>query len=118
MVVYGVLQLLHGNHVPGVPLNRVTPDYVWGHALWTYLAGVVYLLAGSLLLVGRKTRAAATWIGLTVLLVVLVVYVPFLQRAFGTTPLSAGDWLFCVGVASSVLWIREATKAVERAISH
>jgi Ca2+-transporting ATPase len=46
---------------------------------------------------------------------VLVVYVPFLQRAFGTTALSGGDWLVCVAVASSVLWLREASKLVGRA---
>jgi P-type Ca2+ transporter type 2C len=44
---------------------------------------------------------------------VLVVYVPFLQRAFGTTALSATDWLSCVGVASSVLWLREISKVVK-----
>ena len=69
-------QFMHGNHVPGIPLERVTPDWVYGHALWTYLAAVVYAVAGTLLLVGRKTRAAATWLGLTVLFVELVVYVP------------------------------------------
>jgi len=46
----------------------------------------------------------------SVALQVLVVYVPFLQRAFGTAALSAGDWLFSVAVASSVLWLREAGK--------
>ena len=45
---------------------------------------------------------------------VLVVYVPFLQSAFGTTPLSGRDWLVCVAVASSVLWLREASKAMRR----
>ena len=29
--------------------------------------------------------------------------------------LSGGDWLFCVAVASSVLWLREASKAIARA---
>ena len=33
-------------------------------------------IAGTLLLIGKKTRAAATWLGLAVLFVVLVVYVP------------------------------------------
>ena len=47
----------------------------------------------------------------SLLLQVLVVSVPFLQQAFGTTALSAGDWLFCVAVASAVLWLREAQKA-------
>jgi Ca2+-transporting ATPase len=43
-----------------------------------------------------------------------VVYVPLLQDAFGTTPLNAADWLFCFVVASSVLWLREANKALHR----
>jgi len=46
---------------------------------------------------------------------VLVVYVPFLQHAFGTTPLSGRDWVFCIAVASSVLWLREVSKAIARA---
>jgi Ca2+-transporting ATPase len=50
----------------------------------------------------------------SVVLQVMVVYVPFLQNAFGTTPLSAWDWLVCVAVASSVLWLREASKAMRR----
>ena len=56
-------------------------------------------------------------IGLSLALQALVVYVPVLQRAFGTSGLSARDWLYCVAVASSVLWIRELSKAVRRARS-
>jgi Ca2+-transporting ATPase len=44
-----------------------------------------------------------------------VLYTPFLQLAFSTTPLDAGDWLRAVLVASSVLWLRELAKAVIRA---
>jgi P-type Ca2+ transporter type 2C len=54
-------------------------------------------------------------IGLSLLLHVLVVYVPFLQEAFSTVSLSASDWLACAAVASSVLWLREASKVVTRA---
>ena len=43
---------------------------------------------------------------------VVVVYVPFLQRAFQTQSLSLGDWLVCAAVASSVLWLREISKLV------
>jgi Ca2+-transporting ATPase len=39
-----------------------------------------------------------------------VVYLPFLQAAFGTTALGVSDWLLCTAVASSVLWVRELTK--------
>jgi uncharacterized membrane protein YphA (DoxX/SURF4 family) len=76
VLFYSFEQFMHGDHVPGIPLRPMTPEYVYGHAIWTYLAAVVYAVAGSLLLVGKKTRAAATCLGLTVLLVVLVVYVP------------------------------------------
>jgi len=76
VLFYSFEQFRHGNYVPGIPLNRPTPEYVFGHAIWTYLAAVVYAVAGIPLLVGKKTRAAATYIGLTVLFVELVVYVP------------------------------------------
>jgi len=68
--------LLHGDHVPAVPLEPLTPDYILGHAFWTYLAAVAYAVTGALLLVGKKTRGAATWAGLSVLVVELAVYVP------------------------------------------
>ncbi len=49
-------------------------------------------------------------IALSLLLQVAVIYLPFLQKAFSTVPLSAGDWLRCLVVASSVLWVRELSK--------
>jgi uncharacterized membrane protein YphA (DoxX/SURF4 family) len=77
VLFYSLEQFRHADHVPGIPLELVTPQYVYGHAIWTYLAAVVYAVAGPLLLMGRKTRAAATWLGLTVLFLVLIVYVPY-----------------------------------------
>jgi uncharacterized membrane protein len=77
VLFYSYEQFLHADHVPGIPLELVTPTYVPGHAIWTYITAAVYAPAGILLLVGRKTRAAATWVGLIVLWGVLVVYVPY-----------------------------------------
>jgi len=51
---------------------------------------------------------------LSLVLQAAVIYIPFLQQAFSTVSLSAGDWLFCAGVASSVLWLRELTKVITR----
>jgi len=76
VLFFSYQQFRHGDHVPAVPLEPLTPTYVFGHAIWTYLAAVVYAVAGVMLLIGRKTRAAATWLGLTVLFIELVVYVP------------------------------------------
>jgi Ca2+-transporting ATPase len=50
----------------------------------------------------------------SLVLQVLVVYVPFLQRAFGTVALTGRDWALCVAVASTVLWLREGSKLVAR----
>ena len=51
---------------------------------------------------------------LSLLLQAAVVYIPVLQQAFSTVSLNAGDWLVCVMVASSVLWLRELSKLMTR----
>jgi potassium/sodium efflux P-type ATPase len=51
---------------------------------------------------------------LSVALQVAVVHLGFLNRAFETTPLSAGDWLLSVALASAVLWGEEARKLFRR----
>lgn len=92
-------QFLHGDHVPGIPLRAMMPPYVFGHALWTYLAAVVYAVAGSLLLAGRKTRAAAFALALTVLFLEVAVYVPIgiVERASLNNGLNyvADTLMFC-----------------------
>jgi Ca2+-transporting ATPase len=50
----------------------------------------------------------------SVALQILVVYLPVLQRAFGTVGLTVRDWAVCVAVASSVLWLRETVKLIHR----
>jgi Ca2+-transporting ATPase len=52
---------------------------------------------------------------LSVVLQLCVIYIPFLQRAFDTVPLSGWDWLISILVASSVLWLVELLKIVRRA---
>ncbi|MBY0504659.1 MAG: cation-translocating P-type ATPase [Bryobacteraceae bacterium] len=44
----------------------------------------------------------------------LVIYVPSLQAAFGTVPLTAGDWGRSLLAASSALWVAEAAKWLAR----
>jgi Ca2+-transporting ATPase len=49
-------------------------------------------------------------IGVSLLLQLAVVYLPVLQTAFGTTPLSLQQWLVCAVMASAVLWVDEVRK--------
>jgi hypothetical protein len=53
-------------------------------------------------------------VGVSAALQVAVVHIPGLNLAFGTVPLSAGQWAVCVAMASGVLWFREARKLVRR----
>jgi len=76
VLFYSVEQFIHGDHVPAVPLEPLTPQYIYGHAIWTYLTAVAFAVTGTMLLTGKKTRASAAWLGMTVLFVELVVYVP------------------------------------------
>ena len=48
---------------------------------------------------------------------VAVVHVPFLNLAFGTTPLSLQQWLVCAAMGSSVLWYSELRKLLLRAMA-
>ncbi len=61
---------------------------------------------------------ANRWLNLAVfwevLLLASIMYVPFLQDAFGTHALNAADWLVLVGVAASVVPVLETAKWTER----
>jgi len=80
-VFYGVQHLLHPAYVPGVPLQKLTPEWIQGRIMLSYFVGVVLILAGVCLLVNRKARVAATLLALTILLTIAWVYVPMLYAA-------------------------------------
>jgi uncharacterized membrane protein YphA (DoxX/SURF4 family) len=102
ILFYSFEQFLHAEHVPGVPLEAVTPTWIYGHSMWTYLTAAIYAVAGPLLLTGGKTRAAATGLGMIVLVVILAVYIPIgvVERASLDNGLNyLGDTLmFCGAV--------------------
>ncbi|MPZ51649.1 MAG: HAD-IC family P-type ATPase [Acidimicrobiia bacterium] len=55
-------------------------------------------------------------LGLSISLQIAVVSIPFLNRAFETTPLDLSGWLICIGLASMVLFADEAKKLVYRLV--
>ena len=80
-IFYGVEHLLHPANAPGVPLPKLTPEWVPGRIFLSYFVGVILIVAGVCLLVNKKTRMAATFLGLTILLTVLWIYLPMLLQA-------------------------------------
>jgi uncharacterized membrane protein len=89
---YGVEHLVYPAYVPGIPLQKLTPQWIHGRLFVNYFVGVTLILAGVCLLVNKKTRMAATALGLTILLAVLWVYLPMLLAA--PTDLVALNYFF------------------------
>lgn len=76
VLFYSFEQFLHADHVPALPLEMLTPAWIPAHTFWTYLTAAAFVPTGIMLLLGKKTRLAAALIGLAILVVELIVYVP------------------------------------------
>jgi hypothetical protein len=77
-IFFGVENLLHPAGCPGVPLEKLTPTWIPGHLLIGYLTGAILLVTGASILLNKKTRIAATYLGTWILLLVLFIYGPIL----------------------------------------
>lgn len=75
---FGVEHFLHPAGCPGVPLEKLTPVWIPGRLLIGYLTGAILLVAGASILLARKTRMAATYLGSWIVLLVLFIYGPIL----------------------------------------
>jgi len=75
-IFFGVEHFLHPDHAPGVPLPKVTPTWIPGRLILAYVAGTVLIIAGGAIVANRMSRLAATLLGIMILVVVLVVYLP------------------------------------------
>ena len=75
---FGVEHFLHPAGCPGVPLEKLTPAWIPGRLLIGYLTGAILLVAGASILLGKKTRMAATYLGTWIVLLVLFIYGPIL----------------------------------------
>jgi uncharacterized membrane protein len=87
LIFFAVRYFLHPGVLPGVPLGRLTPNFIPGHLLWGYPTSVVYVVAGVCLLINKKARLVAAWTGLFVLFAVIIFNVPLmLQYASDIVP--------------------------------
>lgn len=77
-VFYGVENLLHPEHVPAVPLEKLMPAWIPLGRLWTSLTGVGLILGGMAMFLARTRQIAAAALGVLVLVDVLFLYVPMM----------------------------------------
>jgi len=77
LLFFAVEHFLHPEFAPGVPLAKVTPDWVPIRAFWGCLTGAALLISGATMLVdSRRARFAATLLGSLITLLVLFLYLP------------------------------------------
>jgi len=77
-IFYGIEHFLHPANVPGVPLAKFIPAWIPGHLFISYLTGAILVVAGVSILLARKTRMAATYLGTWIVLLVVFIYGPIL----------------------------------------
>jgi putative oxidoreductase len=80
-IFYGVENFLHPLAVPGVPLQKMMPDWIPGRPLIGYLTGAILLVSGAAILLAKQTRLAATYLGTWIVLLVVFIYGPILIAA-------------------------------------
>ncbi len=69
----------------------------------------------SLFKLGVFTNTKLLWAdGISFLLQMMVVYVPFFQTIFKTEPLMAFDWFMVIAISSLPLWAMEIIKAIRK----
>jgi hypothetical protein len=77
-IVYGFETFLHPLGMPGIPLEKLMPVWIPGRMVIGNLTAVILFVAGVCILLGKKTRMAATYLGTWIVLLVVFIYGPVL----------------------------------------
>ncbi len=83
-IFYAIEHFLHPLHVPGVPLEKLTPAWFPAPVLLAYAVGIVLLAAGIGLLIPRTARLAAATAGAALVVLTALFYVPIAVMEFRT----------------------------------
>jgi hypothetical protein len=112
-IFYGVENSLHTANVPGVPLEKLMPAWIPAHLLIGWLTSAILVVAGICILLAQKTRAATTYLGTWIVLLVVFIYGPILIAALadpGADKVEALNYFFDTQLfAGAVLALAKAT---------
>lgn len=109
MLFFAVEHFLHPQFVPVIPLPQRLPTWFPLPTLVNYVVGGALFIGGACLLLNLRSRSAAIWIGIVILAVVLLVYLPLLLATpsdvaqvnyFFDTLAYAGALLLIAGMAA------------------
>jgi uncharacterized membrane protein len=103
-VFYAIEHFLFPHNVPGVPLDKMMPEWVRAPVLLAYFVGATLLVAGVGLMMRRTRRVAAAGAGTVLVVLTVFFYVPILVMEIHT-PVAVegvnyvGDTLLFAGTA-------------------
>jgi len=75
-IFFAVEHFLHPTFMPGIPMENITPQWVPFRVPVAYLTAIVLLITGVAMLRKKWAEAASTGLGLMLLLLTIVLYVP------------------------------------------
>jgi hypothetical protein len=75
---YGVETFLHPLGMPGIPLEKLMSEWIPARPLIGYVTAAILVAAGASILLAKKTRMAATYLGTWIVLLVVLVYGPIM----------------------------------------
>lgn len=84
LIFYSVEHFAFPKFAPGVPLEKMTPNWVPIPEFWAYAVGAMLFVAGVGMLFNWRTRIAAASIGLVMTFLTLFLYFPIFVKDLGT----------------------------------
>jgi uncharacterized membrane protein len=119
LIFYGIEHFLHPEFAPGVPLPKLTPHWVPLPFFWAYLVGAVLLIGGVAIVLNKRSQIAATYVGLVMTLLTLLLYTPILAMVRQSSQIIGelnyvADTLFFAG---TILFLAMAIRASNHADS-
>jgi uncharacterized membrane protein len=91
LIFFAVEHFLHPECAPGVPLQKVTPDWFPFRLFLGYFSGAVLFAGGALLLFPKYARTAAAWVGMLFTLLTVFLYGPILFSSATVAEMNVGE---------------------------
>jgi uncharacterized membrane protein len=93
MLFYAIEHFLFPRHVPGVPLEKLTPAWMPAPVLISWVVGIVLMLGGIGLLIRPTIRTASAGAGVILVLLTAFFYVPILIMEFHSAPVEGINYV-------------------------
>jgi uncharacterized membrane protein len=91
LIFFAVEHFLHPQCAPGVPLEKVTPDWFPFRLFLGYFSGAVLFAGGVGMLFPRYARSAAAWVGMLFTVLTVFLYGPILISSATVAEMNVGE---------------------------